>query len=337
MILRMELGADSYDIILEHGAIRRAAEHMKLDRKVLIVTDEGVPAEYAEIIAAQCKSPVKVVVPQGEESKSFATFEQLCTVMLKNGFTRTDAVIAVGGGVVGDLSGFVAASFMRGVDFYNVPTTLLSEVDSSIGGKTAINLDGVKNIVGAFHQPKCVLIDPDVLKTLPKRQLANGLAESIKMAATFDAELFALIENEDIEENLDTIIERSLKIKKYVVEHDVKEKGLRRILNFGHTVGHGIESYEGLHGLYHGECVALGMLPMCEGEIKQRLLRTLTKAGLPTALDFDADRVYEAVTHDKKLDGDTLNLIYVPEIGTYEMKKTPLLTFKAVLEEVFCK
>ncbi len=337
MILRMDLGANSYDIVLEHGAIEKASSYMKLDRKVLIVTDDGVPAVYADTVAAQCKNPVKVVVPQGEDSKSFPVLETLCRTMLENGFTRTDAVVAVGGGVVGDLSGFAAATFMRGIDFYNVPTTLLSEVDSSIGGKTAINLGGVKNIVGAFHQPKCVLIDPDVLKTLPPRQLSNGLAEAIKMAATFDAELFSLIENEDIAENLDVIIERSLMIKKYVVEHDEKERGLRRILNFGHTIGHGIESYEGLHGLYHGECVALGMLPMCEGETKARLLRVLEKAGLPTSLDFDATRVYEAITHDKKLDGSTLNLIYVPEIGAYEMKKTPLAEFRTVLEEVFAK
>ena len=337
MTLNMNLGANSYDIILEHGAIQKASKYLNLNRKVFVITDDGVPGEYADIVCAQCKHPVKAVIAQGEDSKGFPTFEKLCRMMLENGFTRTDAVVAVGGGVVGDLAGFTAASFMRGIDFYNIPTTLLSEVDSSIGGKTAINLGGVKNIIGAFHQPKCVLIDPDVLKTLPKRQIANGLAESIKMAATFDKELFELIETKDIAENLDIIIERSLRIKKYVVEHDEKEKGLRKVLNFGHTIGHGIESYEGLHGLYHGECVALGMLPMCEGEVRERLLRVLEKAALPTKLNFDADRVFEAITHDKKLDGETLNIIYVPEIGKFEMKKTPLSDFRTVLEEVFCK
>lgn len=337
MTLNMNLGTNSYDIVLEHGAIYKAADYLNLNRKVFIITDNGVPSEYSEIIASQCKHPVTAVVPQGEDSKGFPTFEKLCRMMLENGFTRTDAVVAVGGGVVGDLAGFTAASFMRGIDFYNVPTTLLSEVDSSIGGKTAINLGGVKNIIGAFHQPQCVLIDPDVLKTLPQRQISNGLAEAIKMAATFDAELFTLIETKDIMENLDIIIEKSLRIKKYVVEHDEKEKGLRRILNFGHTIGHGIESYEGLHGLYHGECVALGMLPMCEGEVKERLLRVLKKAALPTELDFEAGRVFEAITHDKKLDGGTLNLIYVPKIGKFEMKKTRLTDFRAVLEEVFRK
>lgn len=331
--LSMNLGADSYDIIIEHGALQKAAEYLNLNRKILIVTDDGVPEVYADTVSKQCKNAVKVVVAQGEESKGFATFEKLCKTMLENGFTRTDAIVAVGGGVVGDLSGFVAASFMRGIDFYNIPTTLLSEVDSSIGGKTAINLGGVKNIIGAFHQPKKVLIDPDVLKTLPKRQIANGLAEAIKMAATFDADFFHFIETEDVEANLDTIIERSLAIKKMVVECDEKESGLRRVLNFGHTIGHGIESYEDLHGLYHGECVALGMIPMCQGEVRKRIISVLKKVGLPTTLDFDADRVYEALTHDKKADGDHIRVIYAPEIGQYEMKKVSLSDFRETVRE----
>ena len=335
MTLSMNLGANSYDIIIEHGALKKAAEYLNLNRKILIVTDDGVPEAYADIIAAQCRTAVKFVTSQGEDSKSFLTFEKLCKTMLENGFTRTDAVVAVGGGVVGDLSGFAAASFMRGIDFYNIPTTLLSEVDSSIGGKTAINLNGVKNIIGAFHQPKRVLIDPDVLKTLPPRQISNGLAEAIKMAATFDKELFELIETEDIMKNLDTIIERSLRIKKMVVECDEKESGLRRVLNFGHTIGHGIESYEELHGLYHGECVALGMIPMCAEEARKRILSVLKKANLPTDLTFDADRVYEAVTHDKKADGDMINVIYVPEIGSYEMKKVSLADFHQTIKEAF--
>lgn len=335
--LSMNLGTNSYDIIIEHGALPKASEYLNLNRKILVVTDDGVPQEYADTVVQQCKTAIKVVVPQGEESKGFATLEMLCKTMLENGFTRTDAVVAVGGGVVGDLAGFAAASFMRGIDFYNIPTTLLSEVDSSIGGKTAINLGGVKNIVGAFHQPKKVLIDPDVLKTLPPRQIANGLAEVIKMAATFDAELFHFIETEDVMQNLDTIIASSLEIKKAVVECDEKEAGLRRVLNFGHTIGHGIESYEELHGLYHGECIALGMIPMCEEEVRERLIAVLKKVGLPTVLDFDADRVYEAVTHDKKADGDQIRVILVPEIGQYKMKKVSLYDFRQTIKEVFAK
>ena len=194
MILRLDLPQNGYDIILERGVLKRAGELLDLDRRVLVVTDEGVPARYAETVAAQCKNATLVTVPMGEGSKTFPVLERLCRTMLEAAFTRTDCVVAVGGGVVGDLAGFAAASFMRGIDFYNIPTTLLSQVDSSIGGKVAINLDHVKNIVGAFHQPKRVMIDPDVLQTLPARHIANGLAEALKMSLTSDAELFALFE-----------------------------------------------------------------------------------------------------------------------------------------------
>jgi 3-dehydroquinate synthase len=180
------------------------------------------------------------VIPQGEKNKNFETYKFLLEVLSENEFTRNDCIVAVGGGVVGDISGFTASTYMRGIDFYNIPTTLLSQVDSSIGGKTAIDFYGYKNTVGAFYQPKAVVIDPDVLKTLPKRQLNNGLCESIKMAATSDKELFNLIKNGGAYDNIETVIEKSLKIKKAVVENDEKEVGLRRVLNFGHTVGHAV-------------------------------------------------------------------------------------------------
>ena len=168
-----ELGKNSYAVTIERGALSRAGSYMNLNRKVLVVTDSGVPAQYAQTVAACCATPVIVTIAQGEESKNIRNFEALCRAMLQNGFTRTDCVVAVGGGVVGDLAGFAAASFMRGIDFYNIPTTVLSQVDSSIGGKVAIDLDGIKNCVGAFHQPKAVLIDPEVLRMitfLPTRQ-----------------------------------------------------------------------------------------------------------------------------------------------------------------------
>ena len=203
MILNMNLGKNSYDIVVERGAITRASEHLNLYRRVLIVTDTGVPEIYAQTIANQCKTPVICVVETGEASKSIEVFEKLLHKMLENNFSRNDCVVAVGGGVVGDLAGFVASLYMRGIDFYNVPTTMLSQVDSSIGGKTAVNLGGIKNIVGAFHQPKAVLIDPNTLETLPKRQVVNGLFEVIKMGATSDAELFNLFLEDDWESKMD--------------------------------------------------------------------------------------------------------------------------------------
>ena len=320
MTIHMNLAKDSYDIIVERGILANANQHLNLNRRVLVVTDSGVPAEYAKTLANQCKDGVICTVEQGEASKSFDVFGRLLQTMLDHGFSRKDLVVAVGGGVVGDLAGFVASAYMRGVDFYNVPTTLLSQIDSSIGGKTAINFSGVKNIVGAFYQPKKVLIDPELLKTLPLRQISNGLAEAIKMALTSDKELFDIFENKDIKSNVDEIIIRSLNIKKSVVEQDEKEAGLRRILNFGHTVGHGIESSEGMSELYHGECVALGMIPMCSEEIRPRVIEVLKKCNLYRTLKYDWEKITEAAFHDKKADGDTVTVTTVNEVGSFEMK-----------------
>lgn len=321
MILKMELDKNGYDITIERGALNKAGELFNLKRKVLIVTDSGVPNEYSKTVASQCEEFVIQCVAEGEESKSFDTYKKLLSVMLEEGFTRTDCIVAVGGGVVGDLAGFIAASFMRGIDFYNIPTTLLSQIDSSVGGKVAINLDNIKNIVGAFYQPKKVIIDPEVLKTLPKRQISNGLAEAIKMSLTSKRELFELFEKEDIDKNIDKIIIESLKIKKSVVELDEKEQNLRRILNFGHTIGHGIESSGNLKELYHGECVALGMLPMCSKEVRSRLFSVLEKVGLPTKTTVNREAVINAVCHDKKFDRDRITAVFVDTIGEYNMKK----------------
>ena len=325
--IRMELGERSYDITVGAGTISLAGELMDLNRRVFIITDSGVPREYSEKIKAQAKDAMIYTVKSGEGSKSLGVLEAVLTAMLEFGMTRRDAVVAVGGGVVGDLSGFAAASYMRGVDFYNVPTTLLSEVDSSIGGKCAVNLGEVKNAVGAFYQPKAVLIDTDTLKTLDKRQISAGLAEALKMSMTSDKELFTLFESGDIYNNIEKIIVSSLMIKKAVVECDERESGLRRILNFGHTFGHGIEAEEGLSGLLHGECVALGMLPMCSDGVRERLIPILKKIGLPTEYKGDVKSALRYVTHDKKCESGSVSVILVSEIGEYEIKKMTIDEF----------
>ena len=334
MILPIRTSGASYDVVVERGCLQEAAQRLDLSRRVLIVTDDGVPPQYAETLAARCGSPYIVTVPQGEGSKSFARLQALLSEMLSRGFTRGDCVTAVGGGVVGDLAGFAASTYMRGIDFYNIPTTVLSQVDSSVGGKTAINLDGVKNIVGAFYPPKQVLVDPDVLQTLPARQIANGLAEAVKMALTSDAELFGLFERDDPLACIDTIIERSLRIKAAVVEQDEREQGLRRILNFGHTIGHAIESFEGLHGLYHGECVALGMLPMTSGSVRARLVPVLQKLGLPTSLSLDPDQVMQAMLHDKKMQQGGVTAVFVDEVGSFRLQKTAPETLRELLRVI---
>ena len=324
VVIPMNLGADSYDITLGRGVLRKAGEILNLRRKVMIVTDDGVPEKWPRMLAEQCEEADVFRMRAGEKSKNLDTFREVLRRMLAFGMRRGDCVAAVGGGVPGDLAGFSAACYMRGIDFYNCPTTVLSQVDSSIGGKTAVDLDGIKNIVGAFHQPKAVLIDPEVLSTLPPRQTANGLAEAVKMALCFDEAGFELFEREDPSAFMDRIIENALRIKKHVVELDEKEHGLRRALNFGHTLGHGIEAVQGEDGLYHGECVALGMLPMCAPEVRTRLESVLRKLGLPTRCGAECSRVIAAAAHDKKAAGRTITAIRVERAGSFtEQPMTP--------------
>ena len=319
MIIPVNADNGCYDIVLERGSLKKAGQLLELGRRVLVVTDEGVPPEYAGCVASQCREAIVVTVPRGEGSKSFEQLERLLSAMLEASFTRGDCVVAVGGGVVGDLSGFAASCYMRGIDFYNIPTTLLAQVDSSVGGKTAVNFGGVKNIVGAFYQPKKVIIDPETLKTLERRQLMAGLAEAIKMAATSSAELFEIIEkSEDLDADLPEIIRRSLCIKRDVVEQDPKENGLRRILNFGHTVGHAVEGFN-KGKLLHGECVALGMPPMCSGEALERVTKVLKKYGLPTEIEQSADELMPYLKHDKKMTADLVKVVLVDKIGQFRI------------------
>ena len=335
MIIPVKTSTGEYNIYLERGSLKKAGEYLNLKRRTFIVTDSGVPADYAKTVAEQSKSPVIVTVKEGEPSKCFDTYKYLLSEMVKNGFTRSDCVVAVGGGVVGDMAGFAAASYMRGIDFYNIPTTVLSQVDSSVGGKVAIDFEGYKNLVGAFYPPKAVIIDSDTLKTLPERQISNGLAESVKMSLTSDKELFRIFEEEDIRDNIDTVIARSLKIKRDVVEKDEKEGGLRKILNFGHTLAHAIESENDMQNLYHGECVALGMIPMCSAPVRERLIPVLKKLNLPTSNDFDTEKIISAMRHDKKLMEDDITVIFVPEVGKYEMREMPFDTFAKEIKESF--
>lgn len=331
MIIPVNLGDKSYNIYLEKGSLHKAGDVLDLERRVLVVTDSQVPVQYANAICMQCKEPVLVMIPAGEESKNLDNFALLCEKMLENNFTRKDCVVAVGGGVVGDLAGFAAACFMRGIDFYNVPTTLLSQVDSSVGGKTAVDFCGIKNVLGAFHQPKAVLIDTQVLETLDERQFACGSAEIIKMAATFDAELFEFIEKTPIANDLENIIAKVVKIKANVVELDEREAGLRKVLNFGHTIGHGIES---VTDLLHGECVALGMLAMTGSEVKERLKIVLNRERLPLICKADTEEVINAAMHDKKAVGDEVMAVVVDEIGSYRLEKKNKEQLTRVYEEV---
>ena len=329
MVIPVKTSRSGYNIILEKGALLKAGEYLNLERKVLVVTDSGVPEEYWKAVLNAASNGYVFIFKEGEQSKNFDTFKEILECLVKNGFTRTDCIVAVGGGVAGDMAGFAASCFMRGIDFYNIPTTVLSQVDSSIGGKTAIDFCSLKNIIGAFYPPKCVIIDTETLKTLPSRQIANGLSESVKMALTFDEELFSLFEDGVSAEDLDTVIERSLYIKKRVVEEDEKESGLRKTLNFGHTIGHAIEVNR--NDLYHGECVALGMLPMCSQSVRERLIKVLNSLGLPVTHNVPAEKIIEAVKHDKKKSGESITAVKVEKAGSFILAEMP---FSELEEEI---
>lgn len=338
MKLTMNLGTRSYDIILKDGCLANLHQFADLThRRVFVLTDSGVPAEYAQTVLDQCANGTVYTIPQGEGSKCLKVYGQVLQAMLEFGMDRRDLLVAVGGGVVGDLGGFCAASYMRGIDFINCPTTTLSQIDSSIGGKTAIDLGSAKNIVGAFWQPKVVLIDPETLATLPRRQYINGLAEAVKAGLIADPELFELFENGDVDKDIETIIYRSLLVKKKIVEQDERESGARKALNFGHTIGHGIEAVKGgrgrrTNGLYHGECVALGMLPMIEDRSLQKRTRAvLRKMGLPVRTGVDKHKVLEYMHHDKKSGGSSITVIRVPGLGCWRADTLPMTQLPALL------
>ena len=335
--LTMNLGARSYDIILKRGALENLYQFARLDRRVAVVTDSGVPAAYAQRVADQCREARIITVPQGEASKSFKILESVLQQMLEFNMGRGDLVIAVGGGVVGDLAGFAAAIYMRGIDFINCPTTTLSMIDSSIGGKTAVDLGPTKNIVGAFWQPKLVIVDPDTLSTLPRRHYINGLAEAVKASLLADPELFSIFETGDVDAQIGEIICRSLKFKKSIVEQDETERGMRKALNFGHTIGHGIEAVKGIKGrrtvgLYHGECVALGMLPMIESKSLQKRVRAVyRRLGLPIRTTYDKEKVLSEMLHDKKAQGSQITVIKVPGLGCWRAETIPVEGLRPLL------
>lgn len=322
MIIPVKTRDGGYDIIMERGALAKVGEligESGAGRLSLIVTDDGVPAQYAETVAKACEATGRaaiLTIPQGEEHKTLESLTMILEKLVELRATRKDRVIAVGGGVVGDMTGLAAALYMRGIDWINIPTTVLSQVDSSVGGKTAIDFAGVKNVVGAFYPPAMVIIDHDTLATLPKRQVANGLAEALKMSLTCDEKLFELFENEDPFAHLDEICERAIRIKKNVVEEDERESGLRRVLNFGHTIGHGIELACG-GTLLHGECVAIGMVALCSDRLRKRLIPVLDKLGLPHEAECDPDEVLALCAHDKKAEGSVIMAVICVDPGTF--------------------
>lgn len=323
-----------------------SAEH------ALIITDSNVGPLYAEPVRVSLEAVGFTVnlatFPAGEASKRIDTFSQLLERCAENELTRADVIVALGGGVVGDMAGFVAATYMRGIPFVQVPTSLLAMVDSSVGGKTAIDLEGGKNLAGAFWQPRAVIADVGCLGTLADAQLADGCGEVVKHAIIADAELFAELEQTPLTPDLVKhdlarvayLIARNIDIKRAVVVADERETNVRKLLNFGHSIGHGVEAAEN-YRLGHGTCVGIGMAAiasacvtaeLCEPEVPERIVALLAAHGL--SLDFTAtdDAVYEQALHDKKRAGDSIDLVVCRAIGQVSIAHTPLVEFRRILE-----
>lgn len=332
MKIQVDLNEHSYPIWIQENAIHHIDEIVDVQRKICIIADSGIPTKWIDIVSAQCPNSFVIRFEQGESSKCFRVFESLLEKCIEHHMNRKDAIIAIGGGVTGDLAGFVAATYMRGIDFYNIPTTLLAQVDSSVGGKVAIDVDSYKNIVGAFHQPKGVIIDPAVLSTLPKRQIHNGLVEALKTGLIQDKVLFSLFEQDKLD--IQTIIERSILVKRNIVSQDEKESGLRQILNFGHTIGHAIESAYGLNTYLHGECVAMGMPFFIEDQnVLARVQNIYSKLELPVLPQYNVDTLMDCIAHDKKSSADSVTVVTVKEIGSCSLEKMSYEQIRQRLEE----
>lgn len=333
MKLTVNLAENSYPIYIENGILADAGSyiaHIFQGKRIMIVSDDNVFPLYgakvlSSLTAYECHT---LVLPHGEPTKSFQTLPSIYSAMLKAKISRSDLVIALGGGVIGDLVGFAAASFLRGVKLVQIPTSLLAQVDSSVGGKVAVDLPEGKNLVGAFYHPKLVLIDPDVLDTLPPRYIHDGMGEVIKYGCIKDAELFATLRShtsfEDLKPVLADIITRCVDIKRVVVEHDQFDTGERMLLNFGHTLGHTIEQYYHYERESHGEAVAIGMYQLCLMAEEKRLtkegcaeqiLEVLNIYELPHACRLPVKDLTAAITLDKKNLNNHLNLVLLHEIG----------------------
>jgi len=333
----------NYDVLIGEGLLDKSGElTRKLIRpcRCMIVADDTVDELYGDRVQISFSysgfEVSRFVFPAGEASKNLSTLTDLLNAMGEAKLSRSDLVVALGGGVTGDMAGFAAAIYCRGTRFVQLPTTLLAAVDSSVGGKTAVDMPFGKNMVGAFHQPSLVLTDTDVLRELPKLQLSNGCAEAIKCGVLNDPGLFERLEGGDWLEDIDEVVERCVTYKRNVVARDEFDTGERAFLNLGHTFGHAIESRSGLTVL-HGQAVGIGMLMAaaaagCDRAMIQRLAACLRANGLPTHCDYGAAELAEAALSDKKRAGGTLTLVLPEAIGSCRLKKIDVGKLPACFE-----
>ncbi len=328
-----------YEVLIERGLMVRAGRLVSQAsgaKKALIVSDDNVYPLYGKMLESSLQragiEAESLVFPHGEQTKCLANYEKILTRLSARRLGRSDAVVALGGGVIGDLAGFAAATFQRGMELVQVPTSLLAAVDSAVGGKTAVNLPTGKNQVGCFYQPALVLCDTDCLETLPEREYKCGAAEVIKYAVLRDEAFFEGLMAAPISLQPEAVIERCVAMKRDLVAEDEFDRGSRQLLNLGHTIGHGVEACSGFQVL-HGQAVAIGMAAisraavkkkLCGEESLQRLLRLLDKYGLPTELEYSVEELYSAILADKKLSSGRINLIIPEKIGRCRIESRPV-------------
>ncbi|PSO53633.1 MAG: 3-dehydroquinate synthase [Cyanobacteria bacterium QH_8_48_120] len=360
--IELNLAHDSYEIAIAPGSLNHLGESLgaiNLGKKILLVSNPQIFAHYGEqVIASLQSSGFEVsseIIPAGERHKTLESVQKLYDSALENHLERSSTLVTLGGGVIGDMAGFAAATWLRGINVVQVPTSLLAMVDAAIGGKTGVNHPRGKNLIGAFHQPRLVLIDPQVLKTLPAREFRAGMAEVIKYGVIWDAELFLQLEEATrldsldyiSEELLQTILTHSCQAKADIVSKDEKEAGLRAILNHGHTIGHAIESLTGYSLVNHGEAVAIGMvaageiaaeMQMWDAADAQRQNSLLEKAGLPTQVPsmLEIEAILDALKSDKKVKAGKVRFVLPTRVGaaTVTDQVTPEL-IQQVLQQNF--
>ncbi|MEG1550939.1 MAG: 3-dehydroquinate synthase [Oscillospiraceae bacterium] len=334
--INISLEKNSYEIVIKQNIFEDVSEQINSvydGKKLAVITDENVYSIYGVALDNFLKSGnyevCFIVLPAGEKSKSLDTLSYIYSKLTEYKITRTDMLIAFGGGVVGDVAGFAAATYLRGIAYIQIPTTLLSQVDSSIGGKVAVNLSEGKNLVGNFYQPKKVIIDTNFLNTLPNRYLKDGMAEVIKYAVLFDSEFFCFLNTVNARENLEIIIEKCVSFKRDIVIEDEFEKGNRAVLNLGHTIGHAIEKCSDFN-ISHGSAVAVGMAMISKSaflngnsdkDITNEIIKILKKYNLPFSTEFKKSELYDIMLNDKKCDGDDITLILPKKIGECKMVK----------------
>ena len=333
-----------YEVIIGRNLLADAGTYIRkclpLPCKLCVITDSNVNPLYAQALLTSLKNAgfttSKIVFPAGEHSKNLTTYLNIMEALADEGFTRSDALIALGGGVVGDLAGFAAATYLRGIAYIQIPTTYMSAVDSSVGGKTSINLQNGKNLAGAIWQPSLVLCDCDTFDTLPENKKRDGLAEAVKSAVVSDASLLHHIQTG----NDEYVIERCVSIKKSVVEADERDQGLRQILGFGHTIGHGLEKLSSF-AIPHGQAVAAGMviearaayrIGLVEHDLSNQLAQILSDLGFDLKVNYSADEIYHYALMDKKIHGDQITMVIPESIGKCKLQKISLKELKKFIE-----